>query len=157
MLLGSYQKRQSQLLGKAALQDWRLKLDDNERIFATLEVNMPIEYSIKSFYLYWERSEVEFFLLSYFETILKILTNSEKLLKEDHYHYVQIFKSQLSHAELILIAYYLIATKNQEFIQKSINYHILENISKKRKDVLIRYLHPDIFSNEKNIIYAGKI
>jgi hypothetical protein len=130
-LLEPYQQRQSQLLGKAALQDWRLKLDDNEKIFATLDTKIPTENLIKTFNLYWERSEAELFLLSYFETIAKILINSEKLLKGDHYHYVQIFKSQLSHAELILIAYYLIATKNQEFTQKSINYHLLENIKKK--------------------------
>jgi hypothetical protein len=138
-------RRQSQLIGKAALQDWCLKLDENHHFFSTLssdDSNECISISVKN---YWSNSETEIFLVNYFKTISKILMESKNILGEDHFRYVNLFKSQLSHFELILIAYYMIATKNEEFIKISIDYHLLENMSKKHKETLIKYLHSGIF------------
>jgi hypothetical protein len=143
-----YEQRQIQLAGKAAIQDWRLKLDDNHCFFKILGREVSKEERANQLNHSWGKSEVEFFLLSYYKIIMQIIIHSEEILKKDHFKHVQFFKSQLSHAELILIAYYLIATKNQEFIQKSTQYGLLENISDERKLVFEKYLDAAIFSNK---------
>ena len=82
--------------------------------------------------LKWEKSNITHYLSSYFGTIEAMLTEARTLLGNDAHRYISIFTLQLSQAELIWIAYYmLLDDRSNKFKKIACEYGLLRHLNHK--------------------------